>query len=97
MKASFITTVAIEYRHSYTEELCRTLGIFVILKLSIPLPRYGNIHIRISTDCQAVINILNKIDFPVSFNSYLYQIQREIGIIVREIGAQTSPVKVVAH
>ena len=50
IKASFITIVAIEYRHSCTAELCGILGIYMILKLSIPSLQYGNMHVKTSAD-----------------------------------------------
>ena len=51
LKARFITTVVLNYRHSYTVELCGTLGIYVILKETTPREIYTKVKVKISTDC----------------------------------------------
>ena len=74
LKGKFITTAALEYRHSYTAKLFEVLESYEILHETVPNEIRGRINISISTDCQAVLIALYFIYSPISFNTHLYQV-----------------------
>ena len=81
--ASFILSVAEEYRYSFTAELCTVLSIIVCID-SI-LSRYPHpttaIIIEIGSDCSNILDSL-RISIPIiSMNKHLHQVIREIHLI----------------
>jgi len=75
-KDDFITAVIEDYRYPYAAELCEVLAVFVILDylfikyLYIALAK----KIKIGSDCQTMINDLEKIRPIIALIKYLHQI-----------------------
>ena len=51
LHCKFITPITLDYHHSYTAELCSTLGIWIILDEYSPKENISKIKVGISTDC----------------------------------------------
>ena len=61
----FIITIALNYYYSCLAKICSTLRIWIILDEYAPIEKISKIRVSISTDCQVVINSLNKLEFHV--------------------------------
>ena len=50
LNCKFITSIALDYRHSYITEICSALGFWIILDKYSPIETIGKIRVSISTD-----------------------------------------------
>ena len=92
LRTKFITMAALEYYHSYAAEIYSSLGIHEILYETVLNEIRGKVKVSISTDCQAVLNVVCFIQSPISFNTHLYQVRQEINILSNKIGMIIYPI-----
>ena len=99
VEGDFISSISLEYHHPYLAEFCSTLAIIQLViytmeKIEIKL---SEIEIEIGSDCSAVINILFSIINTISLLVNLYQIHREIKMLLDEHKIKVTPIKIKAY
>ena len=99
VRGDFITIVAEEFRHPYAAEICRVLA--YLKTIDNILTKYPNVLRRLKlamkSNYQAVINNLQNTNPITLMSKHLYQIIREIKLIVRQQSLDLVPEKIKAH
>ena len=94
---SFISSVALEYRHPYSAELCDCLSIIKFIDWIASKHKFSGLKVSIGTECQSVINRLIYTPTVTSFSTSMYQVLKEIRKITADLDIKLHVFNIKAH